>query len=126
MDKSMDTLLGGRDVTVTRLDGSTQSVRVRQLPISELGKYFVVAEDEGATIELICSQPRGWSATLTPDSFEAALVAAEELNLDPLSRYAARVAARREKLMPGVTEKLLEMMATQSASSAPGSPSKQV
>lgn len=124
MDKQLATLSGGHDIEVTMLDGTKEAVRVRQLAIRLMPKYLAIAEDESATVELFCDKPTGWADKLTPASFEEILRQGEEFNLDPLSCYAERVARRREKLFPGMTERFLAKLESASKSIAPESRSK--
>jgi hypothetical protein len=114
-------LAGGADVELS--GGGT--VFVRLLPIRDLPKYLACFEDEAASVELFCGKEKGWADTLTTKSFEDILAAGERLNLDPLARYAARVQTRREKLMPGLTERVMGRL-LDSQLTAPGSGSKPV
>jgi hypothetical protein len=121
---SYATLSGGVSLEVTYEDGTTHEiVLVRQLPVRLLPRYMAIAEDEARSVELFCDKPSGWSDKLAQPSFLAVLTKGEELNLDPLSSYAARAAARREKLMPGITERVLKNLVSASPTTAPGSPS---
>ena len=104
---SITTLLGGQEINVTHLDGTTETVKVRQLPIKDMPRYMACFEDEEKTVELFCAKPSGWAETLTRESFEEIITTGEALNLDFLERHAKRSQARREKVMPGLTEKIM-------------------
>ncbi|MCL5099271.1 MAG: hypothetical protein M1608_17400 [Candidatus Omnitrophica bacterium] len=119
------TLLGGQEIEVTHLDGTSEVVKVRQLPIKDLPRYQAVFEDEAKTVELFCENPAGWSDSLAADSFLKILELGEKLNLDFLAQYAARSKARRERIMPGLMDKILDQ-ALRSTNSPPGLPSKPV
>src|SRR3954463_9053153 len=64
---NLSTLLGGVDYSATKLDGSTETVRIRQLPIKQFPTYLTVLEDEPKMVELLCDKPEGWSDSLTPE-----------------------------------------------------------
>jgi hypothetical protein len=123
-NNSITTLLGGVDFEAAKLDGSTEAVRIRQLGIRHLPKYLEVFEDEAASIELFCDRPKGWADTLSLQSCNEILERGEALNLDPLTRYADRSLARREKVMPGFQEKLISRVVSTLPSSLQKSPPK--
>jgi hypothetical protein len=104
---TLTTVLGGTTLQVAFLDGKTESLLVRQLPFSDMPRYMGCFEDEMASVELFCEKPAGWAETLTRESFEMVMTEGEKLNLDFLERYAARAAARRERVNPGQQEKLM-------------------
>ena len=113
----METLLGGADYPVTKLDGTVVTVLVRQLPLSDFPTLLARMEDEPSMAELYCGQKAGWAATLTLESLEKVIEAGERLNEDFFARWLARRLKRQERLMPGLTEKLM-------ASAWPTSPPK--
>lgn len=101
-------LITSVDFTATKLDGTSETVKIRQLPVSQFPKYSQCLESEPALIELATDQKPGWSDTLTPESFEAIISKVEEVNGDAFGRWVQRRIARQEKLFPGVTEKVLK------------------
>jgi hypothetical protein len=107
MSDSITTLLGGTELSVSFLDSQRAVVKVRQLPVRDLPRYLNVYQNEAATVELFCDRPAGWADQLALESFEELLAIGEKLNLDFLSRYAARQLARNEKLLPGFREKVM-------------------
>lgn len=116
------TLLGEKQHSVTLLDGNTETVTVRQLPVRELPKYLEAQDNELRMIELVCKKPADWPDKLTPDSHESLVNAIEEVNADFFSRWVARQMARQEKLMPGIVERRLAGLSP-SPSGAPKLPS---
>ncbi|HVY69679.1 MAG TPA: hypothetical protein VHH73_07095 [Verrucomicrobiae bacterium] len=123
MSDSITTLLGGFEMEAAKFDGTRETVKVRQLPVRDLPKYLNVYQNEAATVELFCAKDSGWADQLAPESFEALLAAGEKLNLDFLSRYAARQLARNERLLPGFREKVMGDLLGRPAASSPGNPS---
>lgn len=99
--KPMETLLGHTDLTVTLLDGSTEQVQVRQLPIREYPAYLAAQLDEAAMVEMICAKPAGWADTLTHESIESIVTEGDRMNADFFGRWLQRRIARQERLLPG-------------------------
>lgn len=106
-ENTLATLLGGTELEVAKLNGERELVKVRQLPVRDLPKYLACHQNEAATVELFCERDANWVDTLALASFEAILAEGEKLNLDFLSRYAARQLARNERLLPGFQQKLM-------------------
>lgn len=102
-------LLGGKDVYVPKLDGTTEQVKVRQLPIRLFPEYLKKFDDEAATIELLCDKPAGWADGLTLEAFEQMVSLGEELNRDFFVRWVERRKARMETLAPGAQKRLNEV-----------------
>ncbi|HZV33853.1 MAG TPA: hypothetical protein VFB72_04685 [Verrucomicrobiae bacterium] len=103
-----ETLLGGKtDVAVCGSDGGFYNVFVRQLPIKSFPALLAVQDDELKMAELYCDKAAGWAETLSLESLEKVVTEGERLNQDFFSRWVQRRLNRQEKLMPGVTEKLV-------------------
>lgn len=97
----------GETVEVTHLDGKTEKVRVRLLPLRLLPDYQRHSGDEAAAIALFCDKLVAWTDGLTVESQLKLLECGEALNLDPLSRFVERQSARNERLLPGMTGQLM-------------------
>jgi hypothetical protein len=104
---SIQTLLGGQEINVTHLDGTVEAVKVRQLPVKDMPRYMAVFEDVEKSAELFCAKPAGWAETITRESFKEIITVGEGLNLDFLEWHATGAQRRREKVMPGFTEKIM-------------------
>lgn len=104
------TVLGGMEFPVKKRDGTEEIVKIAQLPIRKLQHYMLVIDDEAAQVELFCGQEKGWAETLTLESFDQIMVEGEKLNLDFMTRSAARANARREKIMPGAQDKIEKLL----------------
>lgn len=119
----METLLGGRDLTITRLDGSTETVKVRQLPIRRFEALRATLADEPARVALYTGQPPPWADLLTPESFEAIIVEGDRLNADFFGRWLQRQMQWQDLLAPGLREQLVQAAMT-SPGASPNSPLK--
>lgn len=95
-------------MTVTKLDGSTETVFVRVLPVRDFPRLLGSLEDEPAMAEVFCDQPSGWAGQLNLESLEAVVLKGEKLNEDFFSRWAQRRLARQERIMPGITDRLVQ------------------
>ncbi|HVU07861.1 MAG TPA: hypothetical protein VHG89_04880 [Verrucomicrobiae bacterium] len=118
MSKSNTTLFSGVDATATFLDGTTKTVRVRQLPARLMPDYSRVQNNEAEMIELACGLDAATVDTLTPESHVALIADIERANEDFFSRWLARLKARVEKLIPGATAALPSPLPTSSPSAA--------
>ena len=119
----MDTLLGGMEHEVTRRDGSTEKVKIRQLPVSLYPAFLAAQDDEPKMVELLCDRPAGWADTIAPEAFEAIVIAGETLNPDFFSRWVQRRLSRQERLIPGITERLAKSAGLPLPIGSPKSPS---
>lgn len=104
----LTTILGGEEIEIKYQDGSTQTIKVRELPIKKLDEFLQKIGDEDACIELYANQSSGWAATLSRESWEEVLDLGESLNLDFFMRRAKARIERQEKLMPGLKQKIIE------------------
>jgi hypothetical protein len=93
-------LAGGVELTVERLDGQRETVKVRQLPLRLMAAYGNAQGDEGALCELFADRPEGWADALKLESAEALVELGDQLNLTPFFRWARRRTAAGERLAP--------------------------
>ena len=94
----LTTLLGGEELTLTQLDGATETVRVRQLAVRQLPQMLGALEDEARLVELYCDKPPGWADTLARASHEALIAAGERINGDIFARWVERRRKNQERL----------------------------
>lgn len=117
-------IAGGVDLEVTRLDGTRETVKVRQIPISKFNEYIRTMGDEAGTIELYTDRKKEWIDTLdTPSAFKI-LDTGQELNLPFLQAWFRRQAKWR-KAQDGATgagEKKSDLTSSPSVSLPPQSP----
>jgi len=80
MNPSKDTLLGGREVDVTKIDNTTETVTVRQIRIRELDTYRESEGDEVALVAFVTGKDADWVDMLMPEDFEKLLAIDAEVN----------------------------------------------
>lgn len=115
-------LYGDREMTVTKTDNSTETVKVRQLLVKHFPEFIKLIEDEPKQVEFYCGKPDGWSDSLTVNSFEEVLKTGDEMNKDFFERWVQRRLARQEQVMPGMSERLQNQIIS-SLTSVPKLPS---
>ena len=122
------TIIGGVDLEVEHLDGSKESVKVRQIPVSKIQQFAFALGNEAEMIELYCDKPKDWADTLTYESASAAADKGQEINLPFFGAWFRRQAKWRESQSAGaiadLEKKLTKLIeqASRSGSSAPPSP----
>lgn len=121
MDNKMATLMGGTETTVEKLDGTSETVKVRQLPVRLLQSYLLKLDDEAAAIELFCDKPEGWADTLTIASCAAVVTEGEKLNSESFFAWLQRRVARQERLVPNSTGEVGKTVLSLSPTSSPKS-----
>lgn len=94
--QKLETLFGGRAVSVLHEDGSRTEIKVRQLRLADYEKAFVLMEDEFAFTAFCCQQSSAWITTLQPESYELLQAAAWEVNEKGFFAYAARRVAKAQ------------------------------
>lgn len=99
------TILGGEEIRVTTVDGKTETVKVRQLPLSAYPAYLACQDDECVQVALLCDREPGWADTLTIESVEAILAKGDEINADFFGRWLRRRAARLDRIQGIVSPK---------------------
>lgn len=119
MDAKMTTLLGGSEMTVQKLDGTTETVKVRQLPVRLLQTYLTKLDDEAGMVELFCNKAEGWADELTLESYTAILEKGESLNAESFFAWLQRRVARQEKLVPNSTGEVGKLLLSASQTSLP-------
>lgn len=102
------TLNGGVNITVTKKDKSTEQVFIRQLEIWEFPALLDALGKEIEMIMLFCAKEKAWAKTLSVESWEQLVTTGEEINSDFFSRWVRRQVARQERLMPGVTDRVVK------------------
>ncbi|HEV8523084.1 MAG TPA: hypothetical protein VGQ71_01185 [Terriglobales bacterium] len=118
---TLTTLLGGETYTATRIDGTTEPVFIRQLPVKIYPVFLEAIDDEPRMVDILCDKPAGWSETMSPESFDFIATRGDALNQDFFYRWAQRRLARQEKLVPGITDRMLT--ASRLPNTSPNSPS---
>jgi hypothetical protein len=76
------TIAGGVEFEAAyRNNGTKESVKIRQIPISKVHEFLVAMTNEAQMVELYCDKPSGWGDTLTLESASAILDKGQEINL---------------------------------------------
>jgi len=119
----IETLMGGKAVTVALRDGVKEEVFVQQLAIAQMPRMLAVIEDEAAMVELFCARPKGWAANLSPEAHEELVTEGERLNADFFARWVQRQLQRRERLVPGITQAMQSTVLSSLRTGSPSSPS---
>jgi len=118
-----EALFGGRTLTLQLIDGSTRTVFLRLIRVSEITTFLEkIATDEEAALRMVLSDPDLDFDSLTIESFDALLEANVAVNFTPALASSRAKLARAEKTGVGVVA-LLRDMASVSQSFAPTSPS---
>jgi hypothetical protein len=101
------TIAGGVDLEVTKQDGSKETVKVRQIPISKIDFGTAVGSgDEASAIALYCDKPKEWVDALDLQSLNAVADKGQELNLPFYGAWFRRQVKWRENETPGAIVEL--------------------
>jgi hypothetical protein len=92
------TIAGGVELEVTHLDGTNETVKVRQIPISKVQQllFALGVANEADCLELYCDKPKGWADTLIGASVNAVADKGQEINLPFFGAWSRRQAKWRE------------------------------
>lgn len=98
----MSALLNATPFEVTHLDGTKQTIELRQLSIRQLYKFagFAAADASAELVALCAGQPLEWIDTLADDSYGALLQRAHELNFQRAVLLVARDPLIAAKFLP--------------------------
>jgi hypothetical protein len=128
-ETNFDTLMGAVEVTIKKRDGTTEKIKVLQLPVEKYPELASRLHDEGKQIELYCERqepegtwkpvPIGWAAALSPAAHNQVMETAGDLNKDFFEAWLRRRVATMEAMRPGVIEKFLAVEAQTLPSTSP-------
>jgi hypothetical protein len=131
-ENDLVTIVGGVELTVTHLPaehfdesalkrlekfrpllGTSEVVKVRQVPISQMSRYgnAVLFNEEGIAIEIYCGKDPGWADTLEPASVNAIADKGLEINLLFFSAWYQRQARWKKPQQPEAITQLLNRLA---------------
>jgi hypothetical protein len=119
-----ETLHGGADLIVSKRDGTSETVRIRQLSVGEFPMLLTAQDDEAKAAALYTARTVEWFGGLTLESQEALVIEGDRINADFFGRWFQRRLARQERLMPGVTDRILGVAVSAPAAPANTSPSR--
>jgi len=119
---SLSILARGEKFTARKLDGSTEEVTIRHLPLSQMSKLLASYGDESALVELYCAKEKNWADGVERDDCVQIAQIGDRANMDFFAKYLARQTARLDVLMPGASKELQKKMSSlTSASGLPAS-----
>lgn len=84
-----ETTVGHATVNVTYINGQSEPIEVRQLPLRRMKQLALAIDDPAAVIMLTCGRKEEWVDALTPDSFELLASEADRVNRDFFVRWGA-------------------------------------
>jgi len=118
----IETLFGKsiQELTIGTMDGKTESVSIKQLPVKVYPKLLEILDDEIAMASQYTGKPKEWIETLTPESHQKIIEEGERINWDFFIAWQKRRMERQEKIMPGFQQALLQKL-TEQASPLPSS-----
>lgn len=96
--------LGGITVRVTLLNGLSEEVWVKQLPLRQMPDYAAAVDNPATLIRLCTGKADEWVDRLSAESFEALALKCDEVNSDFFSRWVA-LAQRRGANLSAILEK---------------------
>lgn len=97
-----ETLLGGTTLSVPLLNGQTEQVKVRQVPMRMMKELIGAMEDPAALIALCTGKKLEWTDYLTPEAFDALATECDRINADFLARW-VRLQNARVKVLAQAT-----------------------
>ena len=93
-------LSGGAQLTVTHVDGSSETVTVRLLKIREFPEYLRLTDQEEGLAAFLCDKDDSWAESLCVDSLLDVCDKGHELNFSNACRWGQRRANINEALLP--------------------------
>lgn len=118
-------LTGGAPITVSHVDGTTETVTVRLLKIREFSDYLRLTDQEEGLAAFLCGKDEAWTQMLSVDSLLDICDKGHELNFNNACRWGQRRANINEALLPIATSGQKVQSAYQSfAQTAPASSEK--
>ncbi len=113
MDYKLNTLLGEAEFTATKRDGTSEPIKIKQLPVRSLPAYRMALNNEVELVKLLCDKSDIFVNDINHESFERIVEIGEELNRDFFGRWLARQKKREDvlpKSSPAETLELLSVM----------------
>jgi len=96
----MQTLLGGEEISLLRLDGESETARVRLVPVREYLRYLELLMDDAALAEFLCEKPKGWADNFSWTELSKILRLGDQLNLDFFGQWLQRRVSLQRHLLP--------------------------
>jgi len=96
-----ETLFGGTELVVSLKDGTSEIVKVIQLPVSKFIDFAKVIDDECEMVSLVCNKKKEWCDSLQIEAFELLVAECERINMDFFGRWLQRRINRQQRILPG-------------------------
>lgn len=106
------TIAGGVNLEVMHLDGSKETVKVRQIPATRLEEFMTKLADEATSVSIYCDKDTKWADTLLHSSIDDICKKGLEINSDFLEAWCRRRATWTEMLNVGVISDLQKQLTT--------------
>jgi hypothetical protein len=106
------TIAGGVEIEVTHLDGTIESVKVRQIPATRLEEFMTRLADESTSVRIYCDKEDGWADTLTHESVSDICNKGYEINESFLNAWCLRRAKWTEMMNVGIIADLQKKLAS--------------
>jgi len=100
------TIAGGVEIEVRHIDGSKETVKVRQIPATKISEFASKLGDESVSISIYCDKPVEWVDTLDVASLNAIADKGMEINLPFLNAWFRRRAKWTEVTQQGAIAEL--------------------
>jgi len=96
------TIAGGIHMEVQHIDGTKETVKVRQIPATKLETFMTKLADEATSVSIYCDKPTEWVDTLTQESMNEICEKGLEINESFLNAWCRRRAKWTEMMNVGV------------------------
>lgn len=121
------TIAGGVEIEITLRDGTKETVKVRQIPVSKIQDFVAALGDEAKAVDLYCGKDKGWSDTLELKSVNDIAEKGQQINLPFFEAWWTRQAKWRKSLNTGAVAeleaKLVKLIDSRLGNSPQASPS---
>jgi len=104
--ENMVTIAGGVELIVKHLDGTSERVKIRQIPATKLELFMTKVSDESTSISIYCDKPIEWVDTLEQESINEVCDKGLEINENFLNAWCRRRAKWTEMVNVGVVADL--------------------
>lgn len=106
------TIAGGVDIPITHINGTKETVKVRQIPATKISEFASKLGDESFSISIYCDKPIEWVDTLDVASMNAIADKGMELNHPFLNAWFRRRAKWTEVTQQGAIAELQSRVET--------------
>jgi hypothetical protein len=116
---SLSVLLKGEMFMAHKLDGTTEEVKIHDLPLSQMAQLAACYNDEAALVELYCRKEKGFAETVDREDCVAIAAIGDKRTADFFDRWWKRQTKRLDTILPGTTDSLKNKIGSALASGLP-------